>query len=320
MAVSSSEVSYLRFVLRPETDGILMARRRSASLPLPVPETREIKALLRILVGHGIEKVRLSGGDPAQRKDLSEVVGMVADLDGVHEVAMTTGGVGLDGRINELAEQGLHSINFDIDTLNRARYKKLTGSDGFRKAWDAVDEALDAGLKTKLNVVLRRGVNGDEIKDFVALAKRKPLHVRFVEWNACANIIAPPERFLSTREVMSAVKLPLAPLDPVLRDGPALVYTIPGYVGTVGFIPNITEHFCSSCNRIGLTDLGDILSCIFGRGLSLARHLRSPDGTRSVTAYVERVMKRKLLLASKLGDIPGLVIAAEPAGATPASG
>jgi molybdenum cofactor biosynthesis enzyme MoaA len=303
MATHFERVSYLRLVLHQETDGLLLARRRPAGVVLPIPEVKELKLILRVLVDHGIEKIRLSGDDPALREDLLDLVAMLAGLEGVRELAITTRGIGLDGRIAEMQGQGVRAINFNLDTLQPERYAKLHGADRFAEVWSAVQAAVVGGLTVKLNVVVQRDFNEDEIGAFVAVTQDQPLHVRFVEWNAASDRIAPPEQFLSAREVMAAIGPPLVPREPAPTDGPALVYSMPGHKGSVGFIPNVTEHFCSSCDRIGLTDFGDILSCIFGHGLNLVRHLRSPGGTQSVAAFVDRVLRRKVLLASKLEGI-----------------
>lgn len=304
MRVPSSTLGYLRLVLHQETDGILMARKRPAALPLPIPEVREVKALLQVLVGLGVEKVRLAGDDPALREDLGAIVEMVAGIDGVREVAMTTRGLDLAGRLNTLAKRGLKAVNFDVETLSAARYEALAGAGQLKDVQAAIDTSISLGLKVKLNVVLERGVNDDEIVQWVALTRDQPVQVRFIEWNCRTDRIAPPGRFISTRETMAAIKAPLIPRESSFLDGPALVYGIPEHRGTIGFIPNVTEHFCSTCGRIGLTDSGEILSCIFGRGLNLIKHLRSPGGVTSVAAFVDRVIRRKLLLASKMGDFP----------------
>ena len=303
MPEPTTGVNYLRFVLHGETDGILMARKRPPSLSLPVPEAKEIRTLLKIMISRGIRKVRLTGDDPALREDLPDILGMVAGLEQIREVALTTRGVGLGGRVEELAERGLQSVNFNIDTLKASRYKRLTGTAGFKDAWGAVEEALDRKLKVKINAVIQRGVNDDEVADFVLLTKKDPIQIRFIEWNSETDMIAPPKRFVSTRESMSTVRPPLIPRSPRALDGPALIYEIPGHRGTVGFIPNVTEHFCPSCNRVGLTDTGEILSCLFGRGLSLMRYLRGDGGTANVTAFIDRVLRRKEVLATKMAGM-----------------
>lgn len=307
MGTQASMVRYLRFVLHGETDGYLMAKTRPGSLALPLPETKELRTLLRVLVSHGVRKVRITGDDPGLREDLPQIVQMLGGINGIKEVALTTRGVGLRGRVKDLQKYGLRSVNFSLDTLRPKRYKKLNRGAEFEDVWGAVEEAIAAGLKVKFNVVMRRKVNDDEISDFIALTQKQPIHVRLLEWNSSTETIAPPSEFVSTREAMAAIKPPLVPHAPSNLDGPALIYEIPGYAGTIGFIPNITEHFCDSCTRIGLTDKGEILSCIFGHGLSLARHLRSPGGAASVSAFIDRVLRRKFLLAAKLTGFPGAI-------------
>ena len=311
MPAATGEVNYLRFVLHGETDGILMSRKRPASLSLPVPDTKEIRHLLRIFVSRGIRKVRITGDDPGLREDLPELVSMVAGLDQLREVALTTRGIGLEGRIGDLSERGLHAINFNLDTLKASRYRSLTGQARFKSVWAAVEEALQHNLRVKINAVIQRGVNDDELADFILLTKKEPIGVRILEWNTDTDVIAPPKRFLSTRDSMSVIKPPMVPAVPRAIDGPALVYEIPGHRGTLGFIPNVTEHFCPTCNRVGLTDLGEILSCLFGRGLGLMRYLRASSGAANATAFIDRVLRRKEVLATKMAGM-GQPLVAEP--------
>lgn len=311
MPAATGEVNYLRFVLHGETDGILMSRKRPASLSLPVPDTKEIRHLLRIFVSRGIRKVRITGDDPGLREDLPELVSMVAGLDQLREVALTTRGIGLEGRIGDLSERGLHAINFNLDTLKASRYRSLTGQARFKSVWAAVEEALQHNLRVKINAVIQRGVNDDELADFILLTKKEPIGVRILEWNTDTDVIAPPNRFLSTRDSMSVIKPPMVPAVPRAIDGPALVYEIPGHRGTLGFIPNVTEHFCPTCNRVGLTDLGEILSCLFGRGLGLMRYLRASSGAANATAFIDRVLRRKEVLATKMAGM-GQPLVAEP--------
>ncbi len=301
----ADDVRYLRFYLHADSDGQIAVKKKMPTRSSTHPVYREFRKLFRILVTHGIRKVRLVGGDdPALREDLADVVAMVASVEGIREVAITTRGVGLAGRMETLTSAGMSAVNFNIDTFKPDRFKAISGSDRCADAWAAVDDALSLGLRVKLNVVAQRGVNDDEVVDFVNLTQRQPVQVRFVEWNSDTEVVASPDRFLSTAETMAAIKPPLVPRSPSRLDGPALVYDIPEHKGSIGFIPNVTEHFCSRCGRIGLTDQGEILSCIFGKGLSLVRHLRSPGGVAAVSAFVDRVLRRKVLLASKLEGYP----------------
>jgi len=219
---------------------------------------------------------------------------------------MTTSGRGLGGRLGVLATEGLRGLHFDLDTLRPARYAQLIGHDGFADVWDAVEEALHLGLSVKLNTVLQHDVNLDEIDDFVDLTLKHPIEVRFVEWNTGVDRLAPPGQFVPTWEAMARVGPPLTPRDGGRPDGPTLRFQVIGHQGSIGFIPNMTEHHCTHCHHLGLTDYGEIQSCVFGRGLNLVRHLRSSGGVVSVEAYVDRIWRRKMTLAAKLSGVEAL--------------
>jgi cyclic pyranopterin phosphate synthase len=316
MSAPSTDLGYLRLVLHGETDGVLLAEDRPATLATRAPEPREMRELLTLMAHRGARKVRLVGDDPAARQDLPELVRFVADVPGVEEVALTTRGPGIAGRMGELTGAGLRAINVDLDTLRPERYQQLTGRDGFAQVWSGIEEALDCGVAVKLNTVLQHGLNVDEVDDLVNLTARLPIEVRFVEWNACADRVAPPDRFVPTWEVMAMIKPALVPRLGDRYAGPALRFEIPGHRGGIGFIPNVTEHSCALCNRLGLTDHGEIQSCLFGHGLSLLRHLRSDGGLASVDGFVERIWRRKTLLAAKLSGWETLPAAALDAATT----
>jgi len=300
MSIPLMDVSYIRFMLHGETDQILLSKKRPPSLTLDVPSPKELEELLGLMVARGTCKVRLAGDDPVLREDLPELVALVARLDGVVEVALTTRGIGMAGRVKDLSAAGLRSVNFHLDTLKPDRYAALNGVDEFESVWTAMQESLAAGLRVKVNCVLQEQFNADEIDSFVALTADQPIDVRFVEWNASIDRVAPPEHFVPTWEAIGAIKSPLRQRDPDPFGGPAVRYEIPGHLGGIGFIANLTEHLCADCDRIGLTDLGEISSCVFGRGLSLLRLLRSPGSVASADAFIDRVLKRKASLASKL--------------------
>ncbi|MBD3235528.1 MAG: radical SAM protein [Candidatus Eisenbacteria bacterium] len=304
MPTVSRDVDYLRLILHQDSDGILLSRKRSPELAIELPEIQELRMLLGLLADRGIEKVRITGDDPALREDLTEVVELVASISGVREIALTTRGVGLAGRIAPLAREGLAAINFNLDTLQPKRFKQLYGSDQYRAAWRAVEEALAQGVTVKINTVVTQGFNDDEIEDFAELARTMPLHVRFVEWNTDSEALAPPADFLPAWEVFAAVPHALHPGQAPPRSGPAKLFEVDGSPGAIGFIDNVTDHFCSECRRIGLTDRGEIQSCIFGHGLSLLTQLRGAEGESGVREFIDRVVRRKSTLVSRLGNAP----------------
>ncbi len=306
MAKGPAVWRYLRFQLHADTDGLLLEPgRRERNLALDLPTPSELRALIKILTGWGVEKVRLCGDDPGMREDLEDLVELVSGIDEIIEVCLTTSGIGLAPRLKALARRGLHTVNFRVD---RPPSRVGTGTSGQRQTWRAVEEALRLGLTVKLNVVLQRGSNDGMINEFVALTATKPLDVRFVEFDAASDEAPSPEDFVPTWEVMAAVKPPLVPVDVPPRAGPARMYSIPGYAGRVGFISNITDHFCGECRRIGLTDRGALTSCIYGQGFGLLTYLRGPDGIRRVGAYVDRLLKRKIVLGARMDPMPILAV------------
>jgi cyclic pyranopterin phosphate synthase len=306
MSGPTTDIGGVRFLLHGETDGILLSENRPTSLASDIPEASEIRTLLRVLIKRGARRVRLVGDDPALRQDLPDLVRMVAEIPGVIEVALTTGGRGLRGRLGLLSTGGLRTLNFDLDTLRRERYARLIGHDGFDEVWSAVEEAIHLGITVRLNTVLQHGVNLDELDAFVDLTAKHPVEVRFLEWNTDIDRLAPPDQFVPTWEAMALVKPPLLPRDGDRHDGQALRFEILGHVGGIGFVANMTEHHCALCNRLGLTDYGEIQSCAFGRGLNLVRHLRSKGGVASVETFVDRIWRRKVTLAAKLSGLDAL--------------
>ncbi len=300
MASPGMDIHYLRFVLHQDTDGILLSKKRPATVGKEIPQAEEMHDLLQLMVARGTCKVRLTGDDPGSRGDLLEVVALVSGFSGIGEVALTTSGLGLTGRVAELARAGLRSINFNLDTLRPERYRELTGGGDLATARSAMQESLACGLRTKVNCVLQKGVNLDELDNFVGLTKDQPIEARFIEWNASTDRVAPPEAFVSTVETLALIKPPMVHREPEPFGGPALRFEIPGHAGGVGFIANMTDHFCGDCARLAITDHGEIASCIFGRGMNLMRLLRSPGALDSVDAFVDRVVRRKTSLSARL--------------------
>jgi molybdenum cofactor biosynthesis enzyme MoaA len=214
MPIPGMDVHYLRFVLHDDTDGILTAKKRENGSASDIPQADEIRDLLQLMAARGACKIRLTGDDPARRSDLCEVISLVSDIPGVAEIAMTTGGGALAGRVRDFARAGLRSINFDLDTLKAERYVQITGRDELPQVRAAMQEALDLGLRVKVNCMLQTGLNVDEIDAFVALTKDQLIEVRFIEWNTAADRIAPPEAFVPTTEAMARIKPPLASRNP----------------------------------------------------------------------------------------------------------
>lgn len=225
----------------------------------------EFIRVVRIMAGLGIQKVRLTGGEPLIRQDLEQIIAGIAAIGTIQDIPMTTNATRLAGRLDGLTAAGLTRLNISLDTLRPDRYKQITGSDALSTVLEGIEAALDKGLNVKINAVLVRGLNDDEVDDLIALGKNKNLSIRFIEMMPIGNYAEHhvSERILNTELLASHPMLKAIGKD---SGGVAEVYRMPGYIGTVGFISALSHQFCSSCNRIRLTCDGKIKPCLGNNG------------------------------------------------------
>jgi GTP 3',8-cyclase len=211
----------------------------------------------------GIERVRLTGGEPTLVPYLPALISRIAAIDGIKDIALTTNGVNLAQNARELKEAGLTRVNVSIDSLDPQRYSEITRGGKLEKTLSGIWAALRQGLTpVKINCVVIGGVNDDEISDYVDLTLRHPLSVRFIElmpFGECSDW--PQERFVPMERVIASIgALESAEID---GGGPASIFRVPGAVGTVGFIQGVSRHFCGTCNRLRITSQGKIRPCLF---------------------------------------------------------
>lgn len=190
----------------------------------------EMVRISKIAVGLGIQKIRLTGGEPLCRPEIVTLTKTLANLDGIRDISLTTNGILLKEQAKALKQAGMHRINISLDTLDRNKFKKITGVDGFDKVWEGIMTAMDVGFSPiKINTVVMKGVNDDEIASLAALSLEYPVHVRFIEYmpiGTCAK--GAGDFFLPVDEIKERVSS-LGTLSPVISgklDGPALRYRI----------------------------------------------------------------------------------------------
>lgn len=224
----------------------------------------EISSVASVAADIGINKIRISGGEPLIRLKLVNLIEMLSQINGIDELSMTTNGTLLAEHATDLKKAGLKRVNVSLDTLKRDRYRDITGYDKLPEVLRGVEAAHNANLEpVKINVVVMRGVNDDEIMDFAELSREEGWHVRFIELMPLVNKEQNPD-FISVKEMLSL----LASLDGLeacsspLGNGPATYYKLPGGIGTIGFISPVSEHFCFKCNRLRLTADGRLLPCL----------------------------------------------------------
>ena len=205
----------------------------------------------------GVTKVRITGGEPLLHEGLFSLCHAVSKIPGIRDLSLTTNGVLLDTCAGELVRNGVGRINISLDTLKEERYEKITRTGNIADVRRGIDAALSAGFsKVKLNVVLIRGFNEDEIADFAELTVKDPLDVRFIElMPGAGNVLSDAGAFLSVQAVPDA----LPGLRLVKTDGVAEVYSLPGAAGSIGLIHPVTAPFCDRCNRLRLTADGEVV-------------------------------------------------------------
>lgn len=222
----------------------------------------ELEAIGTAGVRLGLTKLRITGGEPLLRPDILDITRRLAGISGIEELAMTTNGLRLADMAKPLGQAGLMRVNVSLDSLRPERFRALTGGGELASVLRGMDAAERAGLvPMKLNVVLMGGINEDEIPDFVALTRHRPIIVRFIELMAVgegAGFAA--TRFVSGDTVLKACP-DLIPI-PGPAQGVACVYQLPNAVGKVGLIRPMSRHFCSQCNRIRVTADGNIKPCL----------------------------------------------------------
>jgi cyclic pyranopterin phosphate synthase len=224
----------------------------------------EIERIVRLLVErYGFDSVRLTGGEPTVRAQLSRLVAMLARLD--VDVALTTNGATLRLIAFDLAAAGLRRINVSLDTLRRDRFVEISRRDALEQVVDGIDAAVEAGLHpVKVNTVLMRGVNDDELLDFARFGREHGVVVRFIEFMPLdAQDHWSSGQVVPAGEIVAAIDAEF-PLEPVARGSqPAEVFRYRDGGGEIGVIASVTEPFCGSCDRVRLTSDGQLRTCLF---------------------------------------------------------
>lgn len=244
----------------------------------------EIILVVQAAAALGIKKVRLTGGEPLVRPGIVDLIQRIASISGIKDIGLTTNGIFLEKLAGALVRAGLKRVNISLDTLKAERFQKITRFGVFDKVWHGILTAEKAGLsQIKLNSVIIRGVNDDELLNLAGLSLSHPWQIRFIELMPIGNTHSwgvgfptSSERYISVQEMHSRLEvLGLVPVAAQEGSGPARTFQAPGAPGTVGFISPLGEHFCQSCNRLRLTADGKLRGCLVMPGeISLREALR----------------------------------------------
>ncbi|XP_058073406.1 GTP 3',8-cyclase, mitochondrial [Magnolia sinica] len=267
----------------------------------------EIIRLASLFVSSGVDKIRLTGGEPTIRKDVEDICLRLSNLRGLKTIAMTTNGIVLAKKLPKLKECGLNSVNISLDTLVPAKFELMTRRKGHGRVMESIDAAVELGYNpVKVNCVIMRGLNDDEICDFVELTRNKPINVRFIEFMPFDGNVWNVKKLVPYAEMLDRVVRRFDGLKR-LQDHPtdtAKNFMIDGHCGTVSFITSMTEHFCAGCNRLRLLADGNFKVCLFGPSeVSLRDPLRSGIDDVGLKEIIGAAVKRKKAAHAGMFDL-----------------
>ena len=259
----------------------------------------ELFTIVGLLAELGVDRVRLTGGEPTIRPNLVEIVRFIASRPGIREVAITTNGLLLSQLAQPLARAGLNRVNVSLDTLDPAKFRRITRGGDFDAVWAGVEAAEAAGLRpVKINVVVTRGYNDDEAADLARLTLEREWEVRFIEIMPLGSEAEfAQEAVVSSAETRQRIEAELGPLHEVPgHDGhdPARPFRLAGARGAIGFISTVTQPFCAGCNRMRLTADGKLRLCLLrDREFDMLARLRQGIDVKSLRSQIAAAVYHK---------------------------
>ena len=259
LRISLSEKCNLRCTYCMPHDGIPLSPRAN------LMSAEEIEAFAKVFVEHGVDKIRLTGGEPLVRKDFSDILGRLAKLP--VKLSITTNALLTHRFIADFKKYGLKDINVSLDSLNAEKFKFITRRDQYKKAFTNIEQLIKEGFNVKINAVLMKNFNEDEIVEFIKLTKERAINVRFIEFMPFDGNAWNKDKLVSQAEIINRVTdhfgvEALLPL-PNEANFTARNFRIEGFMGSFGIISSVTNPFCDSCNRIRLTADGKLKNCLF---------------------------------------------------------
>lgn len=228
----------------------------------------EIAEIVRAAASVGVRAIRLTGGEPLVRRELHRLVSALSAISGIEDIALSTNGLLLVNQLDQLAAAGLKRVNISLDTLRADRFEAIARRPGLERVLAAIDVAIERNLlPVKINCVVMRGRNDDEISDFAALTRRLPVHVRFIEvMPVLENAALARDEYVSADEIVERIGAlgEIVPVSGPAGNGPARYFAFAGAPGAVGVISPLSHDYCERCNRVRLTADGRLRLCLFG--------------------------------------------------------
>jgi cyclic pyranopterin phosphate synthase len=248
----------------------------------------EVLRICRVLSCLGIKFVRVTGGEPLLRRGIADFIRELKAIKGINHAGLTTNGVLLEEQLESLSKAGLDAVNISINTMDRDKFVRLTRTESMINIVSVIDHALEMGFEVKVNTVMIRGFNEDEITAIAGLAKTKNIAARFIELMPLgeAALFKP----FYAHEAMALIEEEYGPLSPAaakLGNGPAEYYTIAGFAGYVGFISPMSRRFCKNCNKLRLTVSGFLKLCLCGdTGIDLRGLVRGGASDEKIAGLI----------------------------------
>ena len=257
----------------------------------------EIYSVVKAAAELGISRVRLTGGEPLVRAGLTDLISLLAGIDTISDIALTTNGILLAQHAAELKEAGLNRVNISLDTLKPEIFRQITRCGTLANTLEGIEAALAAGLTpVKINMVVIAGVNDDELTDFAAKTVKDGWNVRFIELMPSSVNEPVSSKLVSVSDMRKRIEAmgKLEPSQVEAGNGPAKYFRLPGASGTVGFISPVTEHFCIQCNRLRLTADGKLRPCLLSEDeIDLKEPLRSGAPLEELKKLIEKAIAGK---------------------------
>lgn len=280
--------------------------------------TPEIVYLAELFVNQGVNKIRLTGGEPTIRKDIVDLMHQIGNLrrNGLKELCITTNGISLHRKLDSMVESGLTGVNLSLDTLDPYQFTIMTRRNGHDAVMKSINKILEmnklgAGIKLKINCVVMRGLNEREILPFVELGREQDIEVRFIEYMPFDGNKWSEKKMMSFGEMLALIRAKYPDVYKVgdHKNDTSKTYAVPGFAGRIGFITSMTHNFCGTCNRLRITGDGNLKVCLFGNAeVSLRDILResnngNPIDAEAMEAIRQIEMDRRQSLTGSTGEL-----------------
>lgn len=319
--------SYLRISLGERCNLRCLYCMPPEGVPLQSQEkllnSSEIDRIVKLFSNGGIDKVRLTGGEPLLRHDLSNIISMIASRPSIKSVGITTNGITLSRELPALVEAGMTHANISLDTLKEDKFLEITRRKGLKKVLKSIEDACEMLPKgnVKINCVVMKGFNDNELRDFVQISRDLPVDVRFIEWMPFSDNGWSKDRFLSYKEMFNRIttddhdlpssmsSLPSIHLNRMIdgENDTTKWWQAPGHAGRLGFITSMTDHFCATCNRVRITADGQLKVCLFGSAeVSLRDAMREGASDADLSLIVRLALQKKKFALGGHGSAEGI--------------